>query len=80
MEEVNCISPDCSHDINCHNLGELASRKWEQINPGTEDYGLKIIKMTLVRPPMMNFKMTVRADCAVSAHGPLLLPIKILAS
>ena len=26
---------------------------------------LKTIKMTLVRPPMTNFKMTVRADCAV---------------
>ena len=36
--------------------------------------------MTLVRPPMTNFKMTVRADCAVSAHSPLPLPVKILAS
>ena len=26
---------------------------------------LKTIKMTLIRPPVTNFKMTVRADCAV---------------
>ena len=30
----------------------------------------------LVRPPMTNFKMTVRADCAVSTCGPLPLSIK----
>ena len=29
----------------------------------------------LVRPPMTNLKMTVRADCAVPAYGPLLLSI-----
>ena len=39
----------------------------------------KTIKMTLVRPPMTNLKMTVRADCAVSACSPLLLSIKALA-
>ena len=27
--------------------------------------------MTLVRPPIINFKMTVRADCAVSACSSL---------
>ena len=31
--------------------------------------------MMLVRPPMTNLKMTVRADCAVPAYGPLLLSI-----
>ena len=33
----------------------------------------------LVRPPMTSFKMTVRADCAVSACSPLPQPIKRLA-
>ena len=33
----------------------------------------------LVRPPMTNLKMTVRADCAVFAWGPLLFSIKALA-
>ena len=32
--------------------------------------------MTLLRPPMTNFKMTVRADCAFSAWSPLPHPIK----
>ena len=35
--------------------------------------------MMLVRPPMTNFKMTVRADCAVSAYSPLPPAIKALA-
>ena len=35
--------------------------------------------MTLIRPPMTNFRMTVRADCIVSACGPLPLSIKALA-
>ena len=33
----------------------------------------------LVRPPMTNFKMTVRADCVVSACSPLPLATKALA-
>ena len=33
----------------------------------------------LVRPPMTNFKMPARADCAVSARNPLPLSIKSLA-
>ena len=41
---------------------------------------LKIIKMVLVRPPMTSFKMTVRADCAVSAWSPLSLHVRALAS
>ena len=32
--------------------------------------------MTLVRPPMTNFKMTVRADCAISTCSPLFLSLK----
>ena len=39
----------------------------------------KTVKRMLVRPPMTNVKMTVRADCAVSACSPLLLSIKALA-
>ena len=45
---------------------------WRLIVPNT-------IKMTLVRPPMTNFKMTVRADCAVSACSPLTVSIKTFA-
>ena len=37
---------------------------------------LKTIKMTLIRPPMTNFKMTVRANCTFSACSPLPWPIK----
>ena len=32
--------------------------------------------MTLFRPSMTNFKMNVRADCAVSIWSPLSLPVK----
>ena len=42
---------------------ELASEKWKQMDPGTVP---KTIKMMLVRPPMINLKMTIRADSAVS--------------
>ena len=41
---------------------------------------LKTIKIMLVRPPMTNFKMTVRADSAVSACSSLPLSVKALAS
>ena len=40
---------------------------------------LKTIKIMLVRPPLTNFKMTVRAECAPSACSPLPLPIESLA-
>ena len=40
---------------------------------------VKTIKMMLVRPRMTNFKMTVRADCAVSACSTNPLSIKALA-
>ena len=39
---------------------------------------LKTIKMMLVKPPMTNFKMTVRADWAVSARSPFSPAIKTL--
>ena len=39
---------------------------------------LKTIKMKLVRPPVTNLKMTVRADSAVSTGNPLPLSIKAL--
>jgi len=45
---------------------EPASKKWEQMDPGTETTVPTTIKMTLVRPLMTNLKV-VRADCAVSA-------------
>ena len=62
-------------------------------NPGTEPRSpalqtdsllseptvLKTIKIMLVRPPLTNFKMTVRAECAPSACSPLPLPIESLA-
>ena len=37
------------------------------------------MKMTPVRPPTTNFKMTVKGDCDVSAWSPLPLSIKALA-
>ena len=40
---------------------------------------IKTIKMMPIRPPMTNVKMTVRADCAVSACSPLPASIKALA-
>ena len=40
---------------------------------------LKAIKIMLIRPLMINLKMTVSANCAVSAHSPIPLSIKTLA-
>ena len=62
---------------------ELASKnkrtlEWTK-DPETENKLPKTIKMTLVRPPMTNLKMTVRADCAISPCSPFLLSIKTLA-
>ena len=37
---------------------------------------LETIKMTLVIAPITSFKMTGRADCAVSAFSPLPLPVR----
>ena len=51
---------------------ELASEKWKQMDPGTVP---KTIKMMLVRPPMINLKMTIRADSAVSVCGSLLTSV-----
>ena len=45
--------------------------KWKLTVPQT-------VKMMLVRPPMTNFKMTVRADCSVSACSALPLSIRAL--
>ena len=39
---------------------------------------LRTVKMTLIRQLMINFKTTVRADCAVSACSSLHPPIKLL--
>ena len=38
------------------------------------------IKMTMVRPPMTNFKITIRVDCAVSACSPMQLPPSVYKS
>ena len=51
---------------------ELASEKWKQMDPETVP---KTIKMMLVRPPMTNLKMTIRADSAVSICGSLLTSV-----
>ena len=40
---------------------------------------LKTVKMTLIRPLMTNFRMTIRADCEVSACSPLPSSWKALA-
>ena len=69
--------PDHTHHISCHN-----SQKKLQRTNGPWNWRLtipKTIKMTLVRPLMTDFKMTVRADYAVSAWSPLPLSIKALA-
>ena len=36
--------------------------------------------MTMVRPPMTNFKIIIRADCAVSACSPMQLPPSVYKS
>ena len=42
----------------CKEMGKKASRNWRLTVPNT-------VKTMLVRPPMTNLKMTVRADCAI---------------
>ena len=54
------------------------SRKQEQTDPGTKDEAF-LIKMTLIRRLMTNFKRTVRANCAVSVGSLLPLFIRALA-
>ena len=56
------------------------SENWLQRNGNKWTLELKITKMMLVRPLMTNLKMTVRADCTVSAYNPFLLFVKALAS
>ena len=59
---------------------ELASKKWEQTNPGTEDeLYLKQPRWHGSDPCMINFRMTVRPDRAISTCSPLPLPTKALA-
>ena len=36
--------------------------------------------MTMVRPPMISFKITIRVDCAVSACSPMQLPPSVYKS
>ena len=74
MEKLMPWWPDCSHGISCHNL-RAGLKKWKQMDAGTED-SLYLIKIMPVRSPMTNFRMTVRADCTVSACSPLLQPRK----
>ena len=49
---------------------ELASRKWKQTAWNWRLTVPKAFKVTLIRPPTTSFKMTVRADGAVSAWSP----------
>ena len=59
---------------------ELASRKWEQTHRGTEDeLYLKQSRWHWSDHRRTNFKMTVRAACAVSACSRLPPPIEALA-
>ena len=51
------------------------TKSWIQLS--TQEQYSKITKMVLVRSPMTNLKMTVRADCTVSACSPLPQPIKL---
>ena len=52
-------------------MGTNGPWNWRLIVP-------KTIKIMLVRPLMTNFKMTIRADCAVSTCSPLFVSIKHL--
>ena len=51
---------------------ELTAKKWEQMDPGTEDCLTvpKTIKMMLVRPPMTSLKMML--EMTVLCTPPLL--------
>ena len=80
MDKLITWWPDCSHDISYHN-----SKNWPQRNENNHHWKWRLtvpktIKMTLVRPLMTNFKMTIRADWAVSACSPLPLSVKALSS
>ena len=71
--------PDCSHDISKHN-----SENWPQENGTNQPWNWRLtvpktIKMLLVRSQMINFKMSVRADHAVSTCSPNRLSTKALA-
>ena len=71
--------PGCSHNIRCY-----SSENWPQ---GIENKPALELKTNFtqnnqnerIRPPMIYFKMTVRADGAVSACSPLPVPITAFA-
>ena len=46
---------------------EVATKKWEQVDPGTEDWLYLQQPRWLWSDPRTNLKMTLRDDCAVSA-------------
>ena len=64
--------PNCSPETRCH-----SSERSPQGN-GNWTWGLTVLKMMLSRPWMTRFKVTVRADCAVSVWNPLPLSINAL--
>ena len=70
VEKINCMMTRLWPRYKLPWFQEMASKKWKQTDPGTEDKLLKTIKVTLVRPLMTSFKMTVTDDCAVSACSP----------
>ena len=80
LEEISSLSHSIvewtvwkSHDISCHN-----SKNWPQRNENWRWTVPKTIRMMLVRPLMIDFKMTSRADCPDSACSPLPQPINAL--
>ena len=71
--------PHCSHDITWHN-----SENWPQGNGNKRPWNRRLTVLTVnmmgFRPPMTNFNIAVRADCAVSVCSPLPQPSKLLPS
>ena len=80
LEEISSLSHSIvewtvwkSHDISCHN-----SKNWPQRNENWRWTVPKTIRLALVRPLIIDFKMTIRADCPGSACSPLPQPINAL--
>ena len=54
----------------CHNSENWLRRNGNRLTLELKAI-LKTVKMTLIRPLMTSFRMTIRADCEVSACSPL---------
>ena len=71
--------PSPSYDMSCYNF-ENCFKEMGRNQPWTQRLAVsKTIKMILVRLPVTNFKMTIRADCAVSPWSPCHWSKKVLA-